>query len=318
MNAHCLSSSLPPARSAGPRRGPPPDVRPLAVAPPAEGARPGATGSDYARVERAIRFLDEHAAERPRLEDVAASVGLSPFHFQRLFCRWAGVSPKRFLQAHAFGHARRLLAERRSVLDTAYEVGLSGPGRLHDLFVTIEAATPGEVSAGGAGLRVAYGAHESPFGPYLLGLTARGVCALSFFDAGGFAGALEALRADWPRATHAHAPRETAPVAAEIFSTAPRAAPAPLQVFLKGTGFQLQVWRALLRIAPGAVATYGDVAAALGRPRAGRAVGGAVGDNPVGFVIPCHRVLRQTGVGDYRWGPERKRAMLAWEALRGE
>ncbi len=308
MTALSVSPTRPPP--AGARR---PAAPPAAAA--AGGAAPAGGTSDYARVERAIRFLDEHAAERPALEDVAASVGLSPFHFQRLFSRWAGVSPKRFLQAHALCHARRLLAERRSVLDTALAVGLSGPGRLHDLFVTLEAATPGEVSAGGAGLRIAYGVHDSPFGPFLLGLGARGVCALSFVDAPG--GGLAALRADWPRATLVHAPGETAAQAAAVFAPAGPAGPAPLRVFVKGTGFQLQVWRALLRIAPGTVASYGDVAAAIGRPGASRAVGSAVGDNPVGFIIPCHRVLRQTGAfGDYRWGPARKRAMLTWEASR--
>jgi AraC family transcriptional regulator of adaptative response/methylated-DNA-[protein]-cysteine methyltransferase len=273
--------------------------------------------SDYARIEQAILYLDVHAREQPSLDDVAAHVGLSPFHFQRLFTRWAGISPKRFLQVHTFSSARRLLAERRSVLDTSYTVGLSGGGRLHELFVTLTAMTPGEFKLGGEGLTVRYGIHPSPFGDCLIAACERGICGLHFLTGESAEEALASLRAQWPRAAFVESRDGTASWAERIFPEQPPREPTPLSVLVKGTPFQVQVWQALLRISPGQVATYEDLARAIGNPKAVRAVGSAVGDNPVALLIPCHRVLRKTGVfGDYRWGPARKQVMLAWESLR--
>lgn len=273
--------------------------------------------SDYARIEQAILYLDVHAREQPSLDNVAAHVGLSPFHFQRLFTRWAGISPKRFLQVHTLTTARRLLAERRSVLDTSYTVGLSGGGRLHELFITLTAMTPGEFKLGGEGLTVRYGVHPSPFGDCLIAACERGICGLHFLTGESEEEALAALRAQWPRATFEESREATAAWAERIFPAKPPREPTPLSVLVKGTPFQVQVWQALLRISPGHVSTYEDIAKAIGNPKAVRAVGSAVGDNPVALLIPCHRVLRKTGVfGDYRWGPARKKVMLAWESLR--
>ncbi|NTX00427.1 bifunctional transcriptional activator/DNA repair enzyme AdaA [Myxococcus sp. CA040A] len=273
--------------------------------------------SDYARIEQAILYLDAHAREQPSLDDVAAHVGLSPFHFQRLFTRWAGISPKRFLQVHTLSSARRLLAERRSVLDTSFAVGLSGGGRLHELFVTLTAMTPGEFKLGGEGLTVHHGVHVSPFGECLIAVCERGICGLHFLTGASEAQALAELRAQWPKATFVESIWETAPWVERIFPEAPPSGRTPLSVLVKGTPFQVQVWQALLRVAPGEVATYEDLARAIGKPKAVRAVGTAVGGNSVALLIPCHRVLRKTGVfGDYRWGPARKQVMLAWESLR--
>lgn len=272
--------------------------------------------ADYARVERAIRFLGENAGRRPSLAEVARSAGLSPAHFQRLFRRWAGISPKRFLQFLAKEHAVEVLRRSSTVLDASWDAGLSGPGRLHDLLVNAEAATPGEVASGGRGVAVAWGFHPSPFGECLLGVTARGICHLSFVGSGGRRAALAELRRRWPRADL----REDRPLAARtaerVFSAMLRPG---LRLHLAGTNFQLKVWEALLRIPPGAATTYGEVARRIGRPAAARAVAGAVGANPVAWLIPCHRVLRSVGtLGGYRWGVERKRAMLGWEAARGD
>lgn len=273
--------------------------------------------SDYARIEQAILYLDAHAREQPSLDDVAAHVGLSPFHFQRLFTRWAGISPKRFLQVHTLSSARRLLAERRSVLDTSFAVGLSGGGRLHELFVTLTAMTPGEFKLGGEGLTVHHGVHVTPFGECLIAVCERGICGLHFLTGASEAEALAELKGQWPRATFVESERETAPWVERIFPEAPPSERTPLSVLVKGTPFQVQVWQALLRVAPGEVATYEDLARAIGKPKAVRAVGTAVGGNSVALLIPCHRVLRKTGVfGDYRWGPARKQVMLAWESLR--
>lgn len=275
--------------------------------------------SDYGRIEQAILYLDAHAREQPSLDDVAEHVGLSPFHFQRLFTRWAGISPKRFLQVHTLSSARRLLAERRSVLDTSFAVGLSGGGRLHELFVTLTAMTPGEFKLGGEGLTVHHGVHASPFGDCLIAACERGLCGLHFLTGETEEEALASLRAQWPRAAFVESIAETASWAERIFPETPPRERTPLSVLVKGTPFQVQVWQALLRIAPGEVATYEDIARAIGNPKAVRAVGSAVGENPVALLIPCHRVLRKTGVfGDYRWGPARKQVMLAWESLRYE
>ena len=273
--------------------------------------------SDYARIERAILYLDAHGQEQPRLAEVAAHVGLSPYHFQRLFTRWAGISPKRFLQFQTLEHAKQLLAERRSMLDATYDAGLSSGGRLHDLFVTLTAMTPGEFKQGGAGLTLRYGVHSSPFGDYLLAICERGICALRFLMGTSSAEVLRELRAEWPRAALEEAPEATQPFAERIFPSRKPRTIQPLSLFVKGTNFQLKVWEALLRIPSGTVATYEDIAQSLQMPRAARAVGSAVGDNPIALLIPCHRVIRKTGAfGDYRWGLARKRAMLTWESAR--
>lgn len=272
--------------------------------------------SDYARIERAIRFIEAHATEQPTLDQVAASTGLSVFHFQRLFTRWAGISPKRFLQYLTLEHAKALLAERRSLLETSLAVGLSGTSRLHELFVAITAMTPGEYKQGGAGLRIRYGIHPSPFGDALLAVCDRGVCALSFVNAGK-AAAVSELRSKWPAAAFEEAPSVTAAFAARAFPPRRLPRPEPLALLVRGTGFQVKIWDALLRIPPGQVATYQDVARAAGAETAWRAAASAIGENPIAFLIPCHRVIRSTGAfGDYHWGATRKRAMLAWESAR--
>jgi AraC family transcriptional regulator of adaptative response/methylated-DNA-[protein]-cysteine methyltransferase len=270
---------------------------------------------DYARVERAIRFLEAHAEEQPGLEAVARQAGLSPYHFQRLFTRWAGLSPKRFVQALTLNRAKRALAEEGGVLDAALEAGLSGPSRLHDLFVTVEALTPGEWKRQGAGVRIAYGFHPTPFGLALVAATARGLCGLSFVEPGDQEAALAELASRWPRAELGEDVAATQGYVERVFG--PGRASGALPILLKGTPFQIQVWRALLRLAPGERTSYGELARAVGRPRAARAVGAALGENPIAFLIPCHRVIRSTGaLGDYRWGTPRKQAILAWEVGR--
>ncbi|HXF61727.1 MAG TPA: methylated-DNA--[protein]-cysteine S-methyltransferase [Caldilineaceae bacterium] len=277
--------------------------------------------ADYALVAQAIAYLEAHFQEQPGLDELAAQLHISPFHLQRVFTRWAGISPKRFLQFLTVNYAKGLLEESRSVLEAAYGAGLSGPGRLHDLFVTLEAVTPGEYKEQGAGLEIAYGRHATPFGEALLAATARGVCALHFLDHGGqgltWDEAILALRLAWPAALLRDDPAATAPLAARIFQTAPGVDPAPLRLLVKGTNFQVKVWSALLRVPMGAVCTYADLAQAIEQPSAARAVGSAVGSNPIAYLIPCHRVIRAGGlVRDYRWGAARKKAMLGWEAAR--
>jgi len=260
---------------------------------------------DYQRIERAIVFLDAHAPRRPSLDEAAAHVGLSPYHFQRLFQRWAGTSPKRFLQYLTAGHAQECLRDARTVLDTTLDIGLSSPGRLHDLLVSVCAVTPGEVRRLGEGLRIQYGVHETPFGRARLAVTPRGITSLEFVDQTPASNLAE----QWPRAELVHDPDATAVWIERIFSRS-----GSLPVLLRGTNLQLRVWEALLRIPEGTVVSYGSLAGALGKPTAARAVAGAVAKNPIAYLIPCHRVLRATGaIGGYRWGTARKRAMLAHE-----
>ncbi|MCL6430877.1 MAG: methylated-DNA--[protein]-cysteine S-methyltransferase [Anaerolineae bacterium] len=249
---------------------------------------------------------------------MAVEVGLSPFHFQRVFRRWAGISPKRFLQFLTKEHAKALLAQSKDLLDVAYEAGLSSPGRLHDLFVTCEAVTPGEFKSRGEGLSIVYGYHPTPFGECLLGLTTRGICWLSFVVGGDRGRSLTALRHCWERAGICLDESATQPLVERIFG-AWEGAGAPLPLLLRGTNFQIKVWEALLRIPGGCVASYHDVARWIGAPAAARAVGRAVGGNPIAYIIPCHRVIRRVGAfGQYRWGEPRKLAMLGWEAARRE
>lgn len=270
---------------------------------------------NYTRVARAIDYLCANAADQPALEAAARHTGLSAHHFQRLFTRWAGVSPKRFVQHLTVAAAKQRLAQTRNNLDLADAVGLSGGGRLHDLFVNIEAMSPGEARTGGAGLRVRWGLHDTPFGRALIAATDRGICALQFVDAARAATA--ALHAEWPHARFERDQRATAVLCRRVFAPLETSRDAPLSILVKGTNFQVQVWRALLALPAGAVTTYGDLARALRMPRAARAIGAAVGANRVGYLIPCHRVIQNTGaIGGYRWDPARKTAMLGWEAAR--
>ena len=267
---------------------------------------------DYARVERAIEFIAAHATRQPSLDEIAAHVHLSPFHFNRLFTRWAGTSPQRFLRFLTKEHARQVLASSGSLPEATYQTGLSGPSRLHDLFVTYEAMTPAEYRAQAAGLMIHYGFHPTPFGECLLSLTSRGICGLTFQPAAERAAALAQLRAHWPLAELLPDDAQTAAVAAQLFM--PEASK-PLPLLLKGTNFQIKVWEALLRIPAGAMTSYRDIAAAIGQPGASQAVGGAIGANAIGYLIPCHRVIQQHGgPGGYRWGTARKQALLGWEA----
>ncbi len=273
-----------------------------------------ADAGDYARIAEAIRFLEAHQPQQPSLDALAAHLNLSPYHLQRLFARWAGISPKRFVQFLTVEHAKRLLQGPANLLDVSLESGLSGPSRLHDLFVTVEAVTPGEFKTGGLGLTIRYGWHESPFGGCLLAVTERGICGLTFSDEGPD-GLLADLRTRWPAATLRADAEATAPVLARIFPAGHAIEPKPVHLLLKGTNFQLKVWEALLRIPPGAAASYVDVARVVCSERAARAVGAAVGANAIGYLIPCHRVLRKSGaVEGYRWGSVRKKAILGWEA----
>jgi AraC family transcriptional regulator, regulatory protein of adaptative response / methylated-DNA-[protein]-cysteine methyltransferase len=271
---------------------------------------------DYKLIERAIRFIEQNALRQPSLGEIAAAVGLSEFHFQRLFSRWVGISPKRFLQFLTKEHARKLLEESRDILSVTYDAGLSSPGRLHELFVTCEAVTPGEIKMRGEGLAIHYGFHGSPFGRCLLAITERGICGLSFVqEEGGEEKLVENLRARWQGARVSLKPESVAAVGDRLFSFPPVRDPAPLHLFVRGTNFQIQVWQALLRIPFGKVVTYADVARHIGAPQASRAVGNAVGSNPVPFLIPCHRVIKALGeFGNYGEGPQRKKAILGWEA----
>lgn len=283
-------------------------------------ATAGPATRDYDLVRRAIAFLSCNWEEQPTLERLAAHLDLSPAHAQRLFKRWCGLSPKEFVQAVTIDHARNLLTGSASVLDAAHEVGLSGAGRLHDLFVDHEAMTPGEFKRRGEGLEIAYGFHETPFGDALVLATDRGVAGLAFVDEDKGQSRQEAL-ADmtgrWPKAAFIEGPERTAGHAARIFDPARWSPEQPVRLVLIGTDFEIRVWQALLRIPMGRAVTYADIARHLGRPTASRAVGSAVGRNPISFVVPCHRVLRGDGqLGGYHWGLTRKRALIGWETGR--
>ena len=268
---------------------------------------------DFARIARAIRFIEAHYQEQPRLAAIAQAVHLSEFHFNRLFRRWAGLTPRQYLAFVTAQAARAALRTAPSVLEAAHAVGLSGPSRLHDLMVTLEAVTPGELRARGAGLTLSAGFADTPFGRALMARTARGVAHLSFLDGASEARALSALMQQWPAAHLARDDRAAAALARDIWE--PSTAAAPLALAVQGTNFQLKVWQALLET-PGATTSYGELARAAGAAGAARAVGNAVGANPIAWLIPCHKVLRGNGaLGGYHWGEDRKRAMLAWSAL---
>ncbi len=277
---------------------------------------PGATPLEYRRIERSIRFMDERFREQPSLERVAKSAGVAPHHFARMFRRWAGISPKQFMQRLTLQAARELLGQERSVLQAALDAGLSGPGRLHDLFVTLEAVTPGEYKSRGSGLTVRHGAAATPFGPATIALTARGIGFVGFEMQGGEVPGWDEYRQTWRDATFVEDQSAAAAVTARIWGTGTRSNE-PLRLWVHGSNFQIQVWQALLRDARGLTVNYSGIADGIGRPAAARAVGGAVGANPVAWLIPCHHVLRASGaLGGYRWGVERKRTMLAWELSR--
>jgi AraC family transcriptional regulator of adaptative response/methylated-DNA-[protein]-cysteine methyltransferase len=266
---------------------------------------------DYLRIEQAILYLENHYKEQPGLEEIAANIGLSEFHFQRLFTRWAGVSPKRFLQFLTKEGAKELLNHSENLLDATHQVGLSSLGRLHDLFVTTEAVTPGEYKSLGEGITIRYGLHASPFGKCLVAVTERGICHLGFVQTSE-GDAIDNLVTDWKNARMIEDNKSTAPFVDMIFDRGHHSK--PLNMHLRGTNFQLKVWEALLQIRAGAVTTYEGLAQRVGQPTASRAVGTAVGHNPIAVLIPCHRVLRKVGeFGNYRYGTLRKKALLARE-----
>jgi len=269
---------------------------------------------DYARIEQVIYYLEKNASRQPSLSEIAEHIHLSEYHFQRLFTHWVGISPKRFLQFITKEHAKQLLAKSASILEATYQVGLSSPGRLHDLFITWEAVTPGEYKLRGEGLTISYGFHPTPFGEILLGSTERGICNLSFVMPSGRSAALEVLHKNWPKALLAENPSITQPLVAGIFRTSLQNAEHPLHLYLSGSNFQLKVWEALLRIPSGNVVSYRDIAGYLGEPNASRAVGNALARNPVAVLIPCHRVIHSLGeFGNYHYGEARKVALLGWE-----
>lgn len=272
--------------------------------------------NDYERVAATIRFLDQHHTDQPDLAELADRAGLSPFHFHRLFSTWAGVTPKDFLQCLTLAHVKILLREGQSVLSAALESGLSGPGRIHDLCVTLEAASPGEMKSSGTGLEIRYGFATSPFGEALIAETSRGICHLSFRNEQSRERAVGEMQSDWSAATFHHSNHRAGQLAAEVFAPVrPNGSRRKLRAFVRATPFQLRVWRALLRVPSGNLVTYGRVSSAIAQPGAARAVGSAVGANPLAFIIPCHRVIRETGaLGEYRWDRIRKRAMIGWEA----
>jgi len=272
-----------------------------------------AESGDYPAVKKAIEFISTHWRDQPSIEAVADHVGLSAAPFQHLFRRWAGLTPKAFLQAITVERARELLRESASVLDAAYDVGLSGPGRLHDLFVTHDAMTPGDYRRDG--LPLSYGFHPSPFGEALIVVSSRGLAGIGFVDGGDRGSALADMQRRWPLAILSSDQTTTAPFAARAFEPSQWRADSPLRIVLIGSDFEVRVWEALLSVPLGFATTYSDVARHIGKPKAARAVGAAVGRNPISFVVPCHRVLGRSGaLTGYHWGLVRKQAIIGWEA----
>jgi len=264
---------------------------------------------NFNRIKKAIEYIDEHYRTQPDLDEVAAHVHLSPYHFQRLFTEWAGISPKRFLQFISAEHAKRMLRDGHTTLfDTADEIGLSGTGRLHDLFIRVEGMTPGEYKNGGEKLSVNYSFAESPFGKVIVASTPKGICHMAFVESRD--DAVDHLKGLFPKADYHNSFDQIQQKAIRILAGEPD----PVKLHIKGTDFQLKVWETLLRIPMGQLATYGDVAGLIDNPSSSRAVGSAIGENPVAFLIPCHRVIQSTGAfGQYRWGSARKTAMIGWE-----
>jgi AraC family transcriptional regulator of adaptative response/methylated-DNA-[protein]-cysteine methyltransferase len=281
-------------------------------------AKPGQQSAalrDYDSVRRAIAFISEHWRQQPTIEAVADAAGVTPDELHHLFRRWAGLTPKGFMQALTLDHAKSLLRGSASVLDAALDSGLSGPGRLHDLFVTHEAMSPGEWKVGGAGMTMRYGFHPSPFGTALVIATNRGLAGLAFADPGDEAAALADMRSRWPNADYVDDRESTAGLAQRIFDTKLWRPDQPLRVVLIGTDFEVRVWETLLKIPMGCALSYSDIASRINAPKASRAVGTAIGKNPVSFVVPCHRALGKGGaLTGYHWGITRKQAMIGWEA----
>lgn len=270
--------------------------------------------NDYERIARVIRYLDRHHTDQPDLAELAKQAGLSPSHFHRLFSAWAGVTPKDFLQCLTLARVKESLQNGKSILDSALDAGLSGSSRAHDLCVNLEAASPGEMKSGGKGWAIVAGFAETPFGNFLIAESPRGICHLAFLEPGERDTAWTELRESWPNADLRRDDSTAAKLAAKIFVRRGRRSHRPLRAFVRGTPFQLRVWRALIQVPPGRLTSYGHLAAQLGMPNAARAVGSAVGANSLAYLIPCHRVIRETGaVGEYRWGDMRKRALLMWE-----
>ncbi|WP_017326779.1 methylated-DNA--[protein]-cysteine S-methyltransferase [Synechococcus sp. PCC 7336] len=271
--------------------------------------------SDYERIARAIAFVRENHLSQPDLATVARQVHLSQHHFQKVFTRWVGISPKKFLQYLTIEYAKSKLAETQNLFDLAIDAGLSGSGRLHELFVTIEAMSPGEFKAAGKDLQIRYGIHPTPFGQAAIATTDRGICKLSFLGDRAPTEAEQLLQREWSQAEIVYDRQSTQAIADSIFDLGQLGQQKPLTLLVKGTNFQLQVWRALLKIPFGSLATYQTIANAIDRPTATRAIGNAVGHNPIAYLIPCHRVIRASGaLSGYRWGVDRKAALLGWEA----
>ena len=272
--------------------------------------------SDYQRIAQAIEFINANAKQQPSLENIAAHLHLSPFHFQRLFSQWAGVAPKKYLQILTVDRAKQLLAQSKPLAEVSDSVDLSGSSRLHDHFVQLEAASPGEFKAGGAGMEIRYSVIGGPFGDAFIAVTPRGICKLSFLSNNNIEQQIVDLNAQWPAAKLVNQASETTRMVEALFA-GKQTINGPLSLYVKGTNFQINVWRALLQIEPGCINSYAQVAAAVGKPKAYRAVGTAIGSNQVAFFIPCHRVLQQSGqIGGYLWGETRKHAIHAWESAR--
>jgi len=271
--------------------------------------------TDYQRIENIIQYLGENFREQPTLDQLAERAHLSSFHFQRMFKKWVGISPKRFVQYLTIDYARKLLNESTDLLSTSIESGLSGPGRLYDLFVAVESVTPGEYKQRGQGLMIDYGIHQSPFGNCLLGMTQRGICSLSFHDSLNDQEAVHYLNQKWPRAVLKKNPERTRTFFRKIFESNEHNKSDKIPLHLEGTNFQIKVWEALLRIPTGHLVCYEDIARLIHQPRAVRAVGQAIARNPISLLIPCHRVIRKMGnFGNYQWGSTRKKMLIAWEA----
>jgi AraC family transcriptional regulator, regulatory protein of adaptative response / methylated-DNA-[protein]-cysteine methyltransferase len=270
---------------------------------------------DYMRIEKAIRFLEKNIQSQPDLDQIAESVNLSKYHFTRLFKQWAGISPTQFLQTLTLEYTKKKLAESKSLLDASLDAGLSSPGRLHDLFVTLDAMTPGEFKRMGSGLQITYGFGGSLFGECLLAVTQRGICFLGFVDGEDRHNSFSQLEETWPGSVFVHDPVSIRPILKQIFDLGQTKNSKPFPLHVKGTNFQINVWRALLAIPPGKLVSYQDIAARINRPASVRAAANAIAHNPVSVLIPCHRVIAKSGkIHQYRWGTARKKAILGWEA----
>ena len=275
--------------------------------------------SDYDRIASAMAYLVDRATLQPSLEEIAAHVHLSPYHFQRIFCRWAGTTPKRFLQVLTLERSKELLDNSRSLLEVSHELGLSGSSRLHDHFVQLEAMTPGQYKSRGKQMHIEYGVHPTPFGPTFVAVTQRGVCRVEFVEFSNIEELLDDLHNAWPFSSIGESLASTRHVIDAFFASGTASKHGPLSLYVAGTNFQVAVWRALLKIPPGAVASYAQVGKALGAPKSARAVGNAIGANPVALLIPCHRDIQQSGaLGGYRWGPTKKLMVQTWERMRDE